>query len=182
MRLCYSVRCAIWGECAWVMCHIISWTYLEDIIPGEDTGTASWNIHLGRVTQWWQRDGMTEWYEVERVKITRKVFVCGKGSNIIETIHIFASANLIGITKWTVLYKWMILICTHKLSYNVSWDLREALSVITPNKTLRLSSEIKLIIWPSVPVVEVLCSNASLDIFCFTVPYLIFSKRASLNM
>lgn len=53
-------------KCDWVMCNIISWTYLEDIIPGEDMGTVSWNIYLGRVALRWQWDGVTEWNEVER--------------------------------------------------------------------------------------------------------------------
>lgn len=76
MRLCYATRCAVSSKCDWVMCHIISRTYLEDIIPGEDMGAASWNIYLGRVAQRWQRDGMTEWNEVERRKITRNMFAC----------------------------------------------------------------------------------------------------------
>lgn len=76
MRLCYATRCAVSSKCDWVMCHIISRTYLEDIIPGEDMGAASWNIYLGRVAQRWHRDGMTEWNEVERGKITRNMFAC----------------------------------------------------------------------------------------------------------
>lgn len=75
MRLCYATRCAVSSKCDWVMCHIISRTYLEDIIPGEDMGAASWNIYLGRVAQRWQRDGMTEWNEVERGE-NNKEYVC----------------------------------------------------------------------------------------------------------
>lgn len=112
--------CAVRGECDWVMCHIISRTYLEDIIPRGRRiwGPVSWNIYLGRVAQRWLGDGMTEWNEVGKREITEGRCTCVILAVACWETCIFLSNVRRKINNWR-----MMLMCTYLTILNTPREL-----------------------------------------------------------
>lgn len=112
--------CAVWGECDWVMCHIISRTYLEDIIPRGRRiwGPVSWNIYLGRVAQRWLGDGMTEWNEVGKGEITE-----GRCTCVILAVACRETCIYLSNVRRKINNRRMMLMCTYLTILNTRREL-----------------------------------------------------------